>query len=295
MCINMNPKYKKPRRMRKRKPTKRAKALKNQDTFSLTCRSKATAIPQQGGLVSNYVYIFGKLIDVNASIGVLNNAEYKLYSTMYDQVRINKLVLKVMPKATNLGEDQAQNDNFNLTGDNIIHTVIDRNSEARMNTEVFARYSSYKKYSAEKDFRRSYSITYPDGIWLDCRSETSDTTLLQRLGALGGIYVYAESLLEDVSELFNEPWASVEWEYHCVFRGKNISTLSFADDGTVSLSPPELLAAPVGSPLINVRGGTYETGQTDMKVHYQTDEGGGDQGTTNFDPVDPLNFTPVAP
>lgn len=295
MFINMNPKYKKPRRMRKRKPTKRAKALKNEDTYSLICRSKATSIPIQGGLVSNYVYIFGKLIDVNAAIGVLNNAEYKLYSTMYDQVRINKLVLKVKPKPNVLDIVNNQNDSFNQVGDNMIHTVIDRNGEARMSTEVFARYSSYKKYSCEKDFTRSYSITYPDGVWLDCRYETLDTTLLQRLGALGGIFVYAENLLEDLGELYNEPWAAVEWEYHCVFRGKNIATLTFAENGTVSLSPPELMAAPVGSPLINVRGGTYETGATDMKVHYPTDGGGGDQIVEAFDGVNPVAFTPVAP
>jgi len=289
-------KSKAPRKMRRRgrKGGKKAKAAKNQDTFSLICRSKATAIPQQGGLVANYLYLYGNLINVNAAQGVLNNAEYRLFQNIYDQVRINKVVMKVKPKANFLSLESAQNDGFNTSGDNIVHTCIDRNSAAAMSTEVFMRYSSYKKFSVMKPFSRSYSITYPDGIWLDCRQETVDTTLLQRLGALGGVFVYLENILEDNSEIFNEPWAAIEWEYHCVFRGKNIASLTFANDGTCSLKPPELLAAPVATPLINVRGGSYETGETDMKVHYQTDEGGGDQGTTNFDPVNPVNFTPVA-
>ena len=275
-----------------KKFTKRAKAAKNEDTFPLICRSKATAVPQQGALVANYVYLYGNLINVNAAQGVLSNAEYRLFSNLYDQVRINKVVMKVRPKATMLDQNNAQNDSLNTVGDGIVHTVIDRNSAASMNTEVFARYSSYKKFSVLKPFTRSYSVKYPDGIWLDCRDELSDMTLLQRLGALGGIFVYLENLLEDYAEFYNEPWAAVEWEYHCVFRGKNIASLTYGADGTVTLKPPELLAAPVATTLIQIRGGSYETGETDMKVHYQTDLGGGDQGVEAFDGVNPVNFVP---
>lgn len=285
----------KPRRMRRKGPSKRVKAAKNQDTFSLICRTTATSTPVQGGLVSNYVYIASQLINTSSGTSVLNNAEYKLFNTIYDQVRINKVVCKIKPKANLLSQDQAQNDNLNNVGDGIVHTVIDRNSIPAADSELFKKYSSYKKYSVLKPFTRSYSVKYPDSVWLDCRAEVTDTTLLRRLGLLGGVFIYAENLLEDLGELFNEPWASVEWEYHCVFRGKGSPTLTFAPDGTVSMTPPELLPAAVPSPLINVRGGTYETGETDMKAHYQTDQGGGDQGVDNFDGVNPVNFTPVAP
>lgn len=294
MCINMPRKVVKSRRIR-RKPTKRAKAMKNQDTFSLITRSRATLVPSQGALVSNYIYIFGKLIDNDAAIGVLKNAEYRVFQNLYDQVRINKVVLKVKPRANMLSLDQAQNDAFNNSGDNIIHTCIDRNSNPTQNVDVFQRYSSYKKYSVLKPFTRAYSITYPTGVWLDCRSELVDLTLLQRLGAFGGVFAYAENIIEDNLELFNEPWASVEWEYHCVFRGKSIPTVTFGAGGVMTITPPEELPAPVGSTLINVRGGTYGTGDTDMKVHYQSDQGDGDQGVDNFDAVNPVDFTPVAP
>lgn len=295
MDITMPRKAMKSRRPRRKGPSKRAKARKNEDTFSLVCRSTATSVPVQGGSVANYVYIAAQLINPTSPNSVLNNAEYRLFNTIYDQVRINKVVLKITPKANFLSQDQAQNDALNVYGDGLVHHVVDRNSIPAANTDVFKKYSSYSKTSVLKPMTRSYSVKYPDGVWLDCRSETVDETLLRRLGLLGGVFVYAENLLEDYLEVFNEPWAGIEWEYHCVFRGKGVPQLTFDNDGTITMTPPELLPAAVPSTLADIRGGTYTTGGTDMVIAYQNDGGGGDMKVQLDEGVNPINFTPVAP
>ena len=278
------------RRQRKgRKGTKAAKARKNEDTFSLTCRSSATSTPFQGGLVSNYVYIAAQLISTSASQSVLNNAEYRLFSTIYDQVRINRVKMTIKPKANVNDLARNQNDAFSNAGDGMYHTVIDRDSLPASNVNVFQKYSSYKKQSILKPLTRTYSVKYPDGVWLDCRNELSDQTLLARLGLLGGIFLYAEDIQEDAGEVFNEPWAFVEWEYHVVFRGKCCPLIA-ESAGTLTLLAPELLPAAVPTPLFNVRGDIRAPGN--MIIDQEVDKGGGDKGLETVANVDPATFAP---
>lgn len=107
-----------------------------------------------------------------------------------------------------------------------MYDIIDRDGNGPFSASAMLKYSSYKKYSNLKTFKRSYNISYPKGVWLDCQSIYEDTTLLKRLGATGGVTIYGENFPKDVGELVNEPWANIALHYNVVFRGKTSATLS---------------------------------------------------------------------
>lgn len=222
------------------------KAQKNMDTFFLKAKQISTIVPGQGLNVSNYIY-WSCTLDPNPSNAFntyLNNAEFNLYKQIYDKFRINSVHVKVMPKANVLGQEQAQLDsNYNTTGDGCIHTCLDRDGSAISNIAVISRYPSYKKYSVLKSWSRSYSVKYPVGVWLDCQAP-ANFSMAKELGLTGGITMYAENLLEDNTELFNEPYAQIEVSYNIVFQGKNSATIDPVKDASgnvigVSLVNPE--------------------------------------------------------
>lgn len=220
------------------KKTKR-KAAKNMDTFFLRTKVLGNILPSQGVTVANYVSSFWKLLDPTSAVGITQNSEFGLYSRIYDRVRINRMRIKITPKANTFDASQAQNDGqLTLTGDGKVHTCVVREPDGFSGSiPRLQRQPSYKGYSLLKTFARKYAIKYPTGVWLDCQNIYSDLTLLQRLGAFGGVGIYAENLPEDFGEIFNEPWAALEITYDCVFQGKISSNLSLAD-GKVTVSVP---------------------------------------------------------
>lgn len=217
----------------------KARAKKSMDTFFLQARTTIGIKPVQGATVANYVYQVWALMDATAPWGCTQIPEFNLYRTLYDKVRINSVTVKWTPKANVLGLDAAQNDSaLNVTGDGMLHTCIDRDGSAPSNIAQIRKYGSYKGYSLLKKGVRKYNVTYPPGVWLDCQAIYSDNTFLQRLGVFGGITMYAENVLEDNLEIFNEPWANVEVIYNCVFQGKNSATVGYdADTGEVTVVP----------------------------------------------------------
>lgn len=233
---------------------------RNMDTFPLTCRVSAQIVPIQGITVSNYFYTTSPLLNATASTGIVQSAEFKLYQQLYDQVRINSVSIRVVPKANMLSQDQAQNDSsLNVSGDGLVHTLIDRDSDGvALSIPIWKRYPSYRSYSVLKPFRRSYSVKYPRGVWLDTQNIFEDTSLLKRLGLTGGIYMYAENLLEDKGELFNEPFATIEYTYNCVFMGRAATSTSVASDGSVTVKALEGSdIAP--TPLVGIKGTIADT------------------------------------
>lgn len=232
-----------PRRSSKKPSMKRAKkmvskqhlrrAKSNQDNQFIRVRTEGTLTPQQGALVSNYIYAGYTMGPASAS-SLYDNAEFNLWTRIYDRFRVNRVHVTVTPKANVLGADAAQNDAaLTLSGSGVVHTVIDRDSIAPSSIAQLSRYPSYKKYSTLKKFKRSYGITYPKGVWLDCQNAVP--SVLQHgdaLGALGGITMYAENFIEDAGEIFNEPWAEVIVEWDIVFQGKTIgASLAGVYDG----------------------------------------------------------------
>jgi len=212
---------------------RKAKAKKNMDTFFLRVKNLANLVPSQGGAVSNYVFQTFSMDPTGAgSITYVENAEFNLWKLQYDKFRVNSVTIKVTPKANVLDMANAQNDgSYNTSGDGLWHTCIDRDGKAASSKAIISRYPSYRKYSLLKGFTRSYSIKYPTGVWIDCQAAGS-FTLAKELGLTGTINMYAEDILEDNYEVFNEPICQVEIYYNIVFQGKVSTTLSGVYDAS---------------------------------------------------------------
>lgn len=240
---------------------RKKKAKKNMDTFFFKSKVTAAITPSQGTIVANYIYNSFGLDPAGTSAAYVSNAEFQLYRGMYDKYRVNSVKVTFTPKANVL--DQVNNNNdtsFNTTGDGMIHHVVDRNSVAPSSIARLARYPSYRKTSVLKGFSRTYSVKYPTGVWIDCNSPQS-FSMRTELGLLGGVTIYAENILEDTAEVYNEPWAFVLVEHNIVFQGKTSGTLRGVYD---QQDPPQLIGVELGftsndpnltqSPLLNIRG-----------------------------------------
>lgn len=255
---------------------RKSKAKRNMDTFFLKAKTVSTIVPAQGVAVANYVYWASTLDPTSSPAGnnqFLTNAEFKLYSQMYDKFRINKVTMKIVPKAnvSDIAINQLDT-NYNLTGDGMVHTCIDRDGLAPSNIAAISRYPSYKKFSVLKTWSRSYSIRYPTGVWLDCQSPAS-FTMAKELGLTGGITLYAENFLEDNYEIFNEPWAQVEHSYDIVFQGKTSASLTAVSDASgnvIGVSVVNNPAVPNLPPTVptNIRG----TLSKDTRTHDEVTE-----------------------
>lgn len=240
---------------------RKTKAKKNLDTFFFKSKVTATITPQQGALVANYIYNSFTLDPTGASAAFMSNAEFNLYRGLYDKFRVNSVKVTFIPKANVL--DQVNNNNdtqLNTTGDGKIHHCIDRDGVAPSSISRISRYPSYKNTSVLKKFSRIYSVKYPMGIWIDCDAPAG-FTMSRELGLTGGVTIYAENILEDSGEVYNEPWASVLVEHNIVFQGKTSGVLTAVYDEN---DPTQLVGVAVGytthdpnlaeSPLRNVRG-----------------------------------------
>lgn len=231
--------YKKKPTMKKAQAmvTKKKKQQKksNLDTFSLKAVGSYLVHPTQGVAVSNYVYGGTNLLGTN----LLNNADFNYYRLQYDKFRINSVKMRWIPKANVMSIADAQADSiYRLTGDGMIHTCIDRDNQAPSSQTAIQRYPSYKAFSILKKWVRNYAITYAKNVWLDCQNPTNpeNNGIRNVLGLLGGIYYYAEDIIEDIGEIANEPLAQMIMEFNVVFQGKTSGTLSFEYDASGNVS-----------------------------------------------------------
>lgn len=240
---------------------KKARAKKNMDTYFYRGRVIGSIVPMQGVSVSNYTSNFFQLLNATSQWSITQFSEFKLFANIYDQVRINRMTVRIRPKATMLSQVEAQNeDALNVSGDGRVHTCVLRdNSNYSANVARFIRQPSYKGYSVLKPFSRSYNVKWPTGVWLDTQNIYSDETLLDRLGCLGGVGVYAENMLEESGELFNEPWAALEITYDCVFRGKTGSALSLGENGEITVAKPDAFENPPESLIVGLNGTFTDT------------------------------------
>jgi len=212
---------------------RKSKAKRNMDTFFFKSKVTAQVTPQQGVTTSNYIYNAFTLDPSNPSntAAYIYNAEFNLYRGMYDKFRVNSVKVTFIPKANVLDQNVAQQDAaLNLTGDGMIHHCVDRDGLAPSNVARISRYPSYRKTSVLKKFSRTYSVKYPMGIWIDCDSPAT-FSMSKELGLTGGVTIYAENILEDNYEVWNEAWASVLIEHNIVFQGKTSGALSGVYDG----------------------------------------------------------------
>jgi len=234
-------------------------AKKNMDTFFLKTKSLFNVTPSQGLTTSNYIYSVVGMDPSGINAAYIGNAEFELYRLQYDKFRVNSVTYRCTPKANVLDATNAQKDSdFTLTGDGLCHTCIDRDGPAPSSMAAISRYPSYKSFSLQKKWSRTYSIKYPTGIWIDCQTPSS-FSMIRELGLSGGITIYAENLPEDVSEITNEPWAEVTVEFNIVFQGKQSNKLSGVYDSLGNLTGvtiSQIAASEIKAitPLQNVRG-----------------------------------------
>jgi len=160
-----------------------------------------------------------------------------LYNCLqYDRWRIHSVTVSVVPRFNVLDAATAQNDgSYVLSGDGLVHTVLDRDGNGPQNIGQMQRYASYKSYSTLKKFSRTYAVKYPKDVWFDCqRLGTNDgDNARNNIGLQGTITLYAENFLEDNYELLNEPWATVKLSYNISFQGRtgNNLTVTVDNDG----------------------------------------------------------------
>lgn len=209
------------------------KAKVNLDTKSVVCTTNLICNASQGVTVNNYVYA-GIPFAFNNPNSLGYNQLYNFYCSQYQRVRINKMVVKVVPKANVLDQGNAQLDsNFAVNGDGLVHTCIDRDSIAPASIATIQKYPSYKPFSVMKTFSRAMKVLWPKGTWLSTKNALDSPTslaLLQQLGATGTVTLYAENLLEDNWEILNEPWANIEIQWHCVFQGYDAPAMKVSQD-----------------------------------------------------------------
>lgn len=249
----------------------KVKARKNMDTFFFKSKVVATITPSQGAVVANYIYNSFTLDPTGASAAYMANAEFNLYRGMYDKFRVNSVKVTFIPKANVLDQATAQNDGqLNLTGDGKIHHVLDRDGVAPSSIARLSRYPSYRATSVLKKFSRIYSVKYPMGIWIDCDAPAG-FSMSRELGLTGGITIYAENILEDNYEYYNEPWASVMVEHNIVFQGKTSGQLAGVYDESQNLVGVKLGYTTndpnkVQTLLTNIRGTLDADKRTDDEV-----------------------------
>lgn len=264
----------KSRRPRRRMPLKKAKKVvakvqakkrkQNSDTFSLLCKSQFDIVPQQGVTTSNYISQFFPLLpDADYATSLWSNQEFQLFRTIYDRFRVNSILVQWTPRANVLDQALAQNDSNNNLGDNLIHYASDRDGRAPTNMGSMMKYSSYFKVSALKKHSRTYSASYPKGIWLDCDSPQDKSQLVKGIGLLGGISMYGENYIEDGGEVWNEPLGTVTVWYRVVFQGKTGGNVKYDEETEeVCVTRPELLPLKPVTTIYTQRGTLVETRMT---------------------------------
>jgi len=205
------------------------------DSINKKIYVSSTVAPTQGITVSNYVYNFFALMDQNAGIPTLlsNAAEFRLNCALYDRFRVRGITVTYQPHANTQDNALNQNDTYNYKGDGLMHSVVDRNSAPNAGSlDTFARYGSHKAVSLLKKQSRSYWVKYPTNVWFNCANPPQPSYITQYggWGLTGGVAWYAEELLEDTAELYNETIGVYKIIYHVEFSGKVIpKVLSMVD------------------------------------------------------------------
>jgi hypothetical protein len=100
------------------------------------------------------------------------------------------------------------------------------------------------------------------------------------------VYLYAENLLEDVLEVFNEPFGDIHIWYNVVFRGKTQGALTYdPETGGVTVRAVDSLPTLDPTPLLNIRGSIADT-LTTQTTDLSDNKLGESNITDTFVPID---------
>lgn len=252
--------------------------LSGTDSINKKFICSATVAPTQGVTVSNYLYNFFPLWDQNSGIPTLltQNAEFLLNCKLYDRWRPRGITVTFKPHANVLDGALNQNDSYNFSGDGLLHTVVDRNSAPNSgDIATFMRYGSHMSKPITKSQTRSYFIKLPMNVWWNCANQAGVQPLYVSnyggYGVQGGVGFYAENLLEDTGELWNEPIGVYTITYHIEFSGKTLpkvlSTVDLSGNQILVLSSSSTGGNPLQVPGETLIGdGTRKTSVYNTKV-----------------------------
>jgi len=224
---------------------KAVKRMNNMDDHRVTIKMAGSLTPIQGLTVSNYLYTYWtpgvfSSIPTGQSQSLSLSSEFTLYRNMYDQWRVNRVTVRIIPRANVVDAVGliAQNDTGSITqGKGVYYTVEDRDGIAPGYIGSLNKYASVKVSRLTSRLTRSYSPTNKDNVWYDCQDPAGLDQLQRTTGMRGGITLYAESLPEVSGTLTNSVWADVEVSYDVTFRGKCLVNIISNDDGSVTVAP----------------------------------------------------------
>lgn len=225
------------------------RAVQGKDTKFVRCEQQFTITPTNvGGAPANGLnWIFNnfQMLTSAASqvMSIENSVDFAINRTLYDKVRINRMRVKLVPRANVLDYATAQNDtSYNVSGTQSLYSAIDANSPlpwGASNSEtisLFEQLPSMKKTSVLKNLVRQIAVCYAPNLWLDTVNLFSNLTLLRDIGLFQNIGIFATNLLTDKSETAFEPVYDCIVSWDCVFSSAKPKSTKVNLDGTVTIS-----------------------------------------------------------
>jgi len=228
-----------------RKSTKKtSKRENNMDDHTVVHKVAGSITPLQGLTVSNYVYTYWSpapnYLTPSQSNPLFSSSEFNLYRNLYDQFRVNRVTVRIIPRA-NVTDSVGlivQNDSAALTqGKGVYYTVEDRDGIAPGYIGSMNKYASVKVTKLTSKLTRTYAPTNSKNLWFDCQDPAGLDQISRSIGMRGGITLYAELLPEVLNTVLNSVWADVEVLYSVTYRGKAMVNLTVNDDGSVTAAP----------------------------------------------------------
>lgn len=234
-----------PRRQYRRKGAKAriARAVKNvnANTFKTTCRWNADVGVTSGVTVSNYVYFDASALQGYARIGLTR--EYAIYSKLFDQFRVTGVTMRVVPRSNTQDLIIASTTPVTENG-SYVFSAFDVDSVIPSNLNAIQTMRSARKHSILKPFTRVFRYKYGDSSWLDTATDYSSGTPLSNWLAKG-LYAHFGFYSENLNLRTDQPWATVEIQWHIVFRGQRLVNVSQDESGQIVLGNPEAEMKPL--------------------------------------------------
>jgi len=251
---------------RSKNPLSAKKRSHNQEVYNQRILVSSLITPVDGSGVtgtSNYVNMFCSpapgQATANISSALVFSNEFGLYRSMYDQLRVHSIKVRIIPRPSQteamalmaLSGSQIAANNTLTVGKNVYYSAEDRDGIAfdgqTASVAVIKRNSSCRVHRMDRVSTRTYRVKNTGDQWFDCQRLDTLDQLQKAIGMWGGLTYYGESFPELRGQTLNGVWADLEVTYNISFRGKNIMNLSVDDvTGAITLNQPDVaLEVPV--------------------------------------------------
>lgn len=243
----------------KKNPLSAKKRSHNQEVYRQVIKVSSLITPAQGGQTSNYVNMFCSPVigqgNANVSSALQFSPEYSLYCSLYDQVRVHSVTVRIIPRPSQtdssilmaLSGAQDATKNVLTVGKNVYYSVEDRDGtlDITASIPVMKRYSSCKVHRMDRPSTRTYRVKNTGDQWFDCQNRNGLADIQKSIGMWGGITYYGESFPELLNQTINGVWADLEVTYVLSFRGKAMVNVAVDEEtGVVTLNPNNVVEGP---------------------------------------------------